>query len=290
MKEIIQMDEQTQKNINTWITGSFDEETKKSIKKLQDENPKELIDAFYTNLTFGTGGLRGLMGIGTNRMNIYTVKAATQGLSNYLKKTVLNKPLSVFIGFDSRHHSKEFAEIAAKVLAGNGIKAYLCKDIRPTPFVSFGCRNKKCDAAIMVTASHNPKEYNGYKVYWNDGAQVLPPHDVGIIAEVNKITDLNQITSVSDINNPDIEYVTEKLDAAYLADIQKLQINPKQNQEHGSKIHIVYTSLHGTGITLIPKALRQNGFTHVTYVEKQCLADGDFPTVKSPNPEEKAGS
>ncbi len=288
MKDKIEMDLETTKNINNWLTGPYDQETKQGIQKLQNENPKELIDAFYTNLTFGTGGLRGLMGIGTNRMNVYTVASATQGLANYLKKTVLNKPLSVFIGYDSRHHSKEFAEIAAKVLAANNIEAYICNDIRPTPFVSFGCRFKKCDAAIMVTASHNPKEYNGYKVYWNDGAQVLPPHDIGIIDEVNKIKSPSDVKQVTDLKDSHIHIVGKDLDVAYLDAINKLQVYPEQNQSEGHKIHIVYTSLHGTGITLIPETLNTHGFTNVTYVEKQCLPDGDFPTVKSPNPEEKA--
>jgi len=278
----------TEQHISEWLNGPYDDETKATIKKLLIENPKEIIDAFYTTLSFGTGGLRGLMGVGTNRMNSYTVSRATQGLANYLKKeSKADTPLSVFIGYDSRHHSKSFAESAARVLAANGIHVYLCPEIRPTPFVSFGCRYKHCSAAIMVTASHNPKEYNGYKVYWNDGAQVLPPHDVGIIDEVNKITKLEQVKLVSTIHNSHIEYVDLSLDTAYLEAIKNLQLYPEKNKTHGDKIKVVYTSLHGTGITLAPRAFADCGFINISYVEKQCIPDGDFPTLKSPNPEEK---
>lgn len=283
------IDQEIQKRIDTWLNGAYDEETKSTIKKLLVENEKELIDAFYTNLSFGTGGLRGLMGVGTNRMNQYTVKAATQGLANYIKKQPkTNQKSSVFISYDSRHNSKLFAEESAKVLAGNGLHVYLTEEIRPTPYVSFGCRFKQCQAAIMITASHNPKEYNGYKVYWNDGAQVLPPHDVGIIDEVNLITSLDQIRQAPSSNDPHIEYVLNHVDEAYLHEITKLPLYPKQNLEKGDQLNIIYTSLHGTGITLIPKAFDLCGFKNVAYVEKQCIPDGDFPTLKSPNPEEKA--
>ena len=282
------IDQEIQKRVDTWLNGAYDEQTKSIIKKLLVENEKELIDAFYTNLSFGTGGLRGLMGVGTNRMNQYTVKAATQGIANYIKKQPkTTQTPSLFISYDSRHHSKLFAEEAAKVLAGNGLHVYLTEEIRPTPYVSFGCRFKQCQAAIMITASHNPKEYNGYKVYWNDGAQVLPPHDEGIIDEVNLITSLDQIKS-STLNDPHIEHVLNQLDEVYLSEIIKLPLHQKQNLEKGNQLSIVYTSLHGTGITLIPKAFEDCGFTNVAYVEKQCIPDGDFPTLKSPNPEEKA--
>lgn len=282
------IDPETNKHIEEWLKGPYDDETKSAIRKLLNENPKEIIDAFYTNLSFGTGGLRGLMGVGTNRMNKYTVNNATQGLANYLKKQPENGMKSVFIGYDSRHQSKAFAESAAKVLAGNNIHVYLCPEIRPTPYVSFGCRFKHCSAAIMVTASHNPKEYNGYKVYWNDGAQVLPPHDVGIIDEVNHITSLDQIQSVSSLENSHIEYVTEEVDRAYLEAIKNAQLYPDQNRAKGQKIHIVYTSLHGAGISLMPQAFADCGFVNISYVKNQCIPDGDFPTLKSPNPEEKA--
>lgn len=282
------IDPETNKHIEEWLKGPYDDETKSAIRKLLNENPKEIIDAFYTNLSFGTGGLRGLMGVGTNRMNKYTVNNATQGLANYLKKQPENGMKSVFIGYDSRHQSKAFAESAAKVLAGNNIHVYLCPEIRPTPYVSFGCRFKHCSAAIMVTASHNPKEYNGYKVYWNDGAQVLPPHDVGIIDEVNHITSLDQIQSVSSLENSHIEYVTEEVDRAYLEAIKNAQLYPDQNRAKGQQIHIVYTSLHGAGISLMPQAFADCGFVNISYVKNQCIPDGDFPTLKSPNPEEKA--
>ena len=283
------IDQQIQKRIDTWLNGAYDQETKSTIKKLLIENEKELVDAFYTNLSFGTGGLRGLMGVGTNRMNQYTVKAATQGIANYIKKQPkTNQKPAVFISYDSRNQSKLFAEEAAKVLAGNGLHVYLTEEIRPTPYVSFGCRFKGCQAAIMITASHNPKEYNGYKVYWNDGAQVLPPHDEGIIDEVNLITSLEQIKSAISLNDPHIEHVLNQVDEVYLSEIKKLPLHQKQNLEKGNQLSIVYTSLHGTGITLIPKAFEQCGFTNVAYVEKQCIPDGDFPTLKSPNPEEKA--
>ncbi len=283
------IDQQIQKRIDTWLNGPYDEDTKSTIKKLLVDNEKELVDAFYTNLSFGTGGLRGLMGVGTNRMNQYTVKAATQGIANYIKKQPkTSETPSVFISYDSRHHSKLFAEEAAKVLAGNDLHVYITEEIRPTPYVSFGCRLKGCQAAIMITASHNPKEYNGYKVYWNDGAQVLPPHDEGIIEEVNLITSLHQIKSSASLNDPHIEHVLNQVDAIYLSEIIKLPLYQKQNLEKGNQLSIVYTSLHGTGITLIPKAFEDCGFTNVAYVEKQCIPDGNFHTLKSPNPEEKA--
>lgn len=282
------MDPITQKNVEMWLKGDYDEETKSEIRNLLKTHPEEIIDSFYTDLKFGTGGLRGIMGVGSNRMNNYTVRAATQGLANYLNQQA--KPSqghSVFIGFDSRHHSKQFAEESAKVLAGNGIKVYLFSDLRPTPLVSFGVRYKQCSAGIMITASHNPPDYNGYKVYWNDGAQVLPPHDVSIIAEVEKITDLKQIKTVGDLNHPLIEKILESVDKAYLEAIFPLQFYPKVNQKEGKNLKVVYTSLHGTGITLVPKALQQAGFSQIAYVDSQIIPDGNFPTAHFPNPEEK---
>jgi phosphoglucomutase/phosphomannomutase len=278
-------DAATQKNIDSWLHGHYDEKTKQEIRKMIEERPQEAVDAFFTKLEFGTGGLRGVMGVGSNRMNFYTVMTATQGLANYINKNATEK--SVFISYDSRHHSKEFAEAAARVLAANGIKVYLTKDLRPTPLVSFGCRFKKCTAAIMVTASHNPPEYNGYKVYWDDGGQVLPPHDTGIIAEVNSIDDVDQIKSLDTLESPLIEIVGEDVDRAYLDAIATLQIHPEMNHKRGNELSIVYTSLHGTGITLVPEALRQSGFTHLTFVDKQIIPDGDFPTASYPNPEER---
>lgn len=278
-------DAATQKNIDSWLHGHYDEKTKQEIREMIEKHPQEAVDAFFTKLEFGTGGLRGVMGVGSNRMNFYTVMTATQGLANYINKNATDK--SVFISYDSRHHSKEFAEAAARVLAANGIKVYLTKDLRPTPLVSFGCRFKKCTAAIMVTASHNPPEYNGYKVYWDDGGQVLPPHDKGIIAEVNKIDDVDQIKSLDTLESPLIEFVGEEVDRGYLDAIATLQIHPEMNHKRGKELSIVYTSLHGTGITLVPEALRQSGFTQLTFVDKQIIPDGDFPTATYPNPEER---
>lgn len=279
----------TQKNVDLWLDGQYDEETKNSIRKMLREDPKQVVDAFFTNLTFGTGGLRGIMGIGTNRMNIYTVRASTQGLANYMLKQPMNgKKHAIFIGYDSRHQSRLFAEESAKVMAGNGIHVYLTKNIRPTPYVSFGCRYKNCLAAIMITASHNPPEYNGYKVYWSDGGQIVPPQDQGVIAEVLKIIDPTMVKSVSTLANTHIEEVEEDIDEAYLQAITPLQNYPEENLKFGDRLQVLYTSLHGTGITLAPRAFAAWGFKNVQYVTKQIIADGDFPTVHSPNPEEKA--
>lgn len=283
------LDPATLKNVNAWLDGHYDSYTKAEIRNMMNENPKELTDAFYTKLSFGTGGLRGIMGVGSNRMNIYTVAAATQGLANYLnKQPAPSGTHSVIIGYDSRNHSREFAEVAAKVLAGNGIKALFYFEIRPVPLVSFGCRYKKCSAGIMITASHNPPEYNGYKVYWSDGGQVLPPHDTQIIQEVDKITDPSMVKQVPDLGNPLIEIIGTEIDDVYVQDTSTLQLYPNDNQEHGKELKIVYTSLHGTGITLMPRELTAWGFTSVSYVEKQIIPDGDFPTTPFPNPEEKA--
>ncbi len=290
VNEKIVFDPVTQKNVDLWLEGQYDEETKATIKQLLLEDPKQIIDAFFTNLTFGTGGLRGIMGVGTNRMNFYTVRAATQGLANYILKhpQKTDKEDAVFIGYDSRHHSREFAEETAKVLAGNGIKVYLFKDIRPTPLVSFACRYKKCTAAVMITASHNPPEYNGYKVYWSDGAQLVPPHDLGVIAEAAKIVDPTQVKTVDSISHSLIEEIGTEIDEAYLEAIRTLQNYPQINQKEGHQLKVVYTSLHGTGITIVPNALKEWGFTQLAFVEPQIIADGSFPTVRVPNPEEHA--
>lgn len=231
--------------------------------------------------------MRGIMGVGSNRMNVYTVRSATQGLANYLQATNKEKALSVFIGYDSREHSKEFAEETAKVFAGNGIQVFLTSDIRPTPLVSFGCRFKNCSAAVMITASHNPPEYNGYKVYGSDGGQVLAPYDQAIIDEVHKVTDPSQVKSVDSIKNPLITIIEDDVDDAYLNAIKTLAFYPEENAEKGSLLKIIYTSLHGTGITLAPRCFRLWGFNNLAYVDAQIIPDPHFPTAHSPNPEYK---
>ena len=226
------------------------------------------------------------MGIGTNRLNEYTILSATQGLANYLKKQSSNKSISVFIGYDNRHNSRFFAEKTAGVLASNGIKALLFKTLCPTPIVSFGCRLKKCDAAVMITASHNPPEYNGYKVYWSDGGQVLPPHDIGIIKEVDSISDPSAIVAAS-LDHPLIEIVQKEIEEAYLKKVKSLESFKKENNKNGKKLHVVYTPLHGTGITILPMALSTWGFTNISLVKEQCSTDENFSFAKKPNPEEK---
>lgn len=288
MSQGTELDPVARKNLNLWLEEPYDAKTRQEVKNLLKINPKEAVDAFYCNLSFGTGGMRGIMGIGTNRMNPYTVRAATQGLANYvLKQPAPPEGHSAFIGYDSRHNSRYFAEEAAKVLAANKIRVFLCKDLRPTPLVSFGCRFNHCTTAIMITASHNPKEYNGYKVYWSDGGQVLPPHDEAIIAEVAKISSPAEVKSVPDINNPLIKLVGEEIDTAYIAEGSKLQIYREDNLKYGKSLNVVYTSLHGTGITLAPKMFSAWGFENVGYVDKQIIPDPEFTTTPFPNPEEK---
>ncbi|MDQ1086812.1 MULTISPECIES: phospho-sugar mutase [unclassified Siphonobacter] len=271
--------------VQNWVSGNYDETTKSAVQKLIDEgNDTELTDAFYKELEFGTGGLRGLIGVGSNRMNRYTVGAATQGLANYLKKSFPNQEIKVAIAHDSRNMSPEFAQVAADIFSANGIKVYLFSELRPTPELSFTIRLLGCQSGVVITASHNPKEYNGYKAYWNDGAQVVAPHDKNIITEVNAIQ------SIDDINfegNPElIESIGEEVDAKYLEQvITKNVVNPAVI-ERQKDLKIVYTPIHGTGITLVPKALEKIGFTNVTIVEKQATPDGNFPTVVYPNPEE----
>ena len=271
-----------EKRVNYWLTGPFDDQTKAEVQELKQKNVQGLIDAFFTDLSFGTGGMRGIMGPGTTRMNIYTIRLATQALANYLRKQNKQDKLSALIGFDSRHHSHEFAQEAARVLAGNGIHVYLLDELRPTPYISFSCRFKKANAAIMITASHNPKEYNGYKVYWSDGAQVVYPHDEGIMKEAEALKDLSSV-KLAPLNDSHIETVsTAAIDKEYLKAITPLQHFP------GSKeLKIVYTSLHGTGITIVPTALKQWGYPSIHFVDEQIKPDGDFPTVKFPNPEYK---
>lgn len=270
-----------------WLGEGYDEETRAAVKAMLD-NPDhtELIESFYRNLEFGTGGLRGIMGAGTNRMNIYTVGAATQGLANYLKKNFASLPLiSVAIGHDCRNNSRRFAEISADIFSANGIKVYLFDALRPTPEVSFAIRELGCQAGINLTASHNPKEYNGYKAYWSDGAQVIAPHDTGIIEEVNKITN---IADIKFKGNPElIQIIGEEIDKIFLDRIKTLSLSPDVIAKHHD-IPIVYTPIHGTGVRLIPASLKNFGFTNIIHVPEQDVVSGDFPTVVSPNPEEPA--
>lgn len=277
---------QVKNKANTWLEGDFDEETKKQVKYLLENDEKELIDAFYKDLEFGTGGLRGIMGVGTNRMNIYTVGMATQGLSNYLHKQFSDiNQIKAAIAYDSRNNSKLFAEKAAKVLTANGIKVYLFDKLRPTPELSFAIRHLNCQAGIVITASHNPKEYNGYKVYWEDGGQIVPPHDKNIISEVQKISDISHVNFNGDENK--IEILGKDLDETYLDKIHTLSLNPEVNRKQ-SDLKIVYTPLHGTGVDLVPKVLEKFGFKNVIHVPEQDEISGDFPTIHSPNPEEHA--
>lgn len=275
------------KNAKEWLGEEYDPQTREEVLDLLSNRPEEAVDAFYRNLSFGTGGMRGIMGVGTNRMNNYTIQKAAQGLANYLKKTVPEKP-SVLIGYDSRKHSREFAEEASKVLAANAIEVFLFNDLRPTPLVSFGCRFEKCSAAIMITASHNPKQYNGFKVYWNDGGQVLPPHDQGIVDEITAISSIKEVQKIEDLASPLIHIVEEEIDDAYLMGLQTLSLNSDLCKKEGKALKIIYTSLHGTGITLAPRALRLQGFTTIAFVEGQIKPDGDFPNAPYPNPEEEA--
>lgn len=271
--------------INTWLTGSYDAETQSAIRQMLAENQEDFLsDAFYRNLEFGTGGLRGIMGPGSNRMNRYTLGMATQGLSNYLLQNFPGQEIKVAIAHDSRNNSPEFARIAADIFSANGITVYLFEALRPTPELSFAIRQLGCQSGCVVTASHNPKEYNGFKVYWNDGAQVVAPHDKNIIRGVEAIQSVSEVKFQPEPSR--IHLIGAELDAAYLAKVKELSINPAAIQrQHDLKI--VYTPLHGTGITLVPKALAQLGFTNVHVVEAQATPDGNFPTVQSPNPEEK---
>ena len=270
-----------------WLTGNYDEETKKEVEKMIDNEDKSLlIDAFYKELEFGTGGLRGIMGPGTNRINIYTIGAATQGLSNYLLQEFADlAELKVVIGHDCRNNSRKFAEISANIFSANGIKVYLFEALRPTPEVSYAIRKLGCQSGIMITASHNPKEYNGYKAYWNDGAQVLAPHDKNIIAEVNRIKKIDDIKFNG--NSKLINIIGKDMDNAFIEEVKKLTLSPEAiKRQHDLKI--VYTPIHGAGITLVPDALKAVGFTNVINVPEQDVISGDFPTVVSPNPEEPA--
>ena len=269
-----------------WLGADYDEQTRKEVQNLIDNDPKELEESFYRMLEFGTGGLRGIMGVGTNRMNKYTVGMATQGVANYLKQNFKDLPqISVAVSYDSRNNSADFAQITANVFAANGIKVYLFDSLRPVPELSYSIRHFKCQGGVMVTASHNPKEYNGYKAYWEDGAQVTAPHDTNIIAEVRKITSPSQVKFTGGEEN--IQMVGADVDACYLNDISTLLLSPESVKNHAD-LKMVYTPLHGTGITLVPKILAKMGFSNVSLVEEQLVSDGNFPTVKSPNPEENS--
>ena len=270
----------------TWLSDQYDTETRKQVQELIDNNPNELLESFYKNLEFGTGGLRGIMGVGTNRMNTYTVAMATQGFANYIKKMLSNEEqLRVAIAYDCRNNSKEFAKTTANVMSANGIKVFLFNSLRPTPELSFAIRELNCHAGVVVTASHNPKEYNGYKAYWNDGGQLVSPHDKNVISEVEKITDFSMVNL--NVNEDLIEYLDERFDEIYINKILDLSLSPEAIKKQQDLV-FVYTPIHGTGGQIIPRLFNKAGFKNLHTVEEQMIVDGDFPTVVSPNPEEKA--
>jgi phosphoglucomutase len=278
------MDAAIMEKINIWLNGNFDKATKDEVSRLQKENPDQLADAFYRNLEFGTGGLRGIMGAGTNRMNKYTVGMATQGYANYLKQSFPNIEVRVAIAHDSRNNSRFFAETTAGVFAANGIKVFLFDSLRPTPELSFAIRYLKCQGGVVCTASHNPKEYNGYKAYWDDGAQLVPPHDKNVIKEVEKIASVNDVKWNGEENN--ITIIGKEVDEKYMEMVKSLSIYPEIIQKQHD-LKIVYTPIHGSGIKLVPEVLKRFGFSHVHIVKEQSEPDGNFPTVAYPNPEEK---
>ncbi|MEM6265011.1 MAG: phospho-sugar mutase [Bacteroidota bacterium] len=269
----------------TWLDSPIEEAEKAEIRRMMEqEAPDELVDSFYKDLEFGTGGLRGIMGIGSNRMNTYTIGMATQGLANYLKKTYPNEEIKVAIAYDSRNNSPLFGEVTASVFSANGIKVFLFKELRPTPQLSFTVRELGCHAGVVLTASHNPKEYNGFKAYWGDGAQLVPPHDKNVIAEVKAIAGIEAVNFEK--NDALVEYLGDEMDDTYLSAIEKNVLAPEEiKQQHDLKI--VFSPIHGTGITMVPKILKRIGFTDVTVVEEQATPDGNFPTVVYPNPEER---
>lgn len=276
------MDAAIQAKVAAWLNGNFDAATKEEITRLQKENPAELTEAFYRNLEFGTGGLRGLMGVGTNRMNKYTVGMATQGYANYLKQCFQGE-IKVAIAHDSRNNSRFFAETTAHVFAANGIKVYLFEDLRPTPELSFAIRTLRCQGGVVCTASHNPKEYNGYKAYWDDGSQLVPPHDKNVIAEVDKIASVDDVKWSGGDNL--IISIGKELDEQYMEMVKSLSVYPDIIAKH-AQLKIVYTPIHGTGIKLVPPVLKKFGFENVHIVQEQATPDGNFPTVVYPNPEE----
>ncbi|MBD5251155.1 MAG: phospho-sugar mutase [Barnesiella sp.] len=267
-----------------WLGPAYDEETRAEVKRMLDaEDKTDLIESFYRDLEFGTGGLRGIMGAGSNRMNIYTVGAATQGLANYLKENFKDLPqIKVVVGHDVRNNSRKFAEIVADIFSANGIKVYLFDSFRPTPELSYAIRHLGCQSGVNITASHNPKIYNGYKAYWEDGAQIIAPHDVNIIDHVNRIKGVEEIKFQG--NKELIEIIGEKIDADYLEAIKGLSLSPDVIEKY-KDLKIVYTPIHGTGVKLIPDSLRNYGFTNIIHVDEQDVPSGEFPTVDSPNPE-----
>jgi len=279
---MIHIKQEILERVNTWLTPTFDEDTQHNIKDLIATNPKELEESFYKDLEFGTGGMRGIMGLGTNRINKYTLGKNTQGLSNYLKSVFPNETLKVAIAYDCRHNSKTFGKLVADVFSANGIKVFLFEDLRPTPELSFALKHLECHCGIVLTASHNPPEYNGYKVYWQDGGQLVPPQDAEIISEINNI-DYSEINF--NANDALIEYIGKSVDDVFIdASVKNGSLN--SSQEAKDNLTIVFTSLHGTSITSIPETLKRAGYTNVYIVEAQAEPDGNFPTVVSPNPEE----
>ncbi|MDE3055888.1 MAG: phospho-sugar mutase [Verrucomicrobiota bacterium] len=272
------MDPRIARRVQAWLEGPFDEKSKEEVRSLLKISPDQIESAFFQDLSFGTGGIRGVMGVGTARMNVYTVRLATQGLARYLLKNAPDR-LSVFLGYDVRHHSREFAEEAASVLVANGIEVYIVKEPCPTPLVSFGCRHFRCGAAIVITASHNPPEYNGYKVYWQDGGQLVPPHDQGVIEEVHQ----TKVWKLGSLQSPLVHWVGKEIDLAYLSELSQLCFT-----KNTSPLRILYSNLHGTGLRLVPAALKEWGFSSPTLVSPQTSLDGDFPNAPKPNPEESA--
>lgn len=279
------LDKEIQQKVDSWLTSSYDEETRAAVQKLIDEEAEtELIDSFYKDLEFGTGGLRGIMGVGSNRMNKYTIGKATQGLANYLRKQFPDQDIKVAVSYDSRNNSQAFGQLVAQVFAANGIRVYLFNELRPTPMLSFAIRHFGCQSGVMLTASHNPKEYNGYKAYWSDGCQLTAPHDKNVIDEVNAIASVKDIKFEGSTQN--IVPVGEEIDQIYIDANKALSIHPEAVAEQ-KDLKIVYSSIHGTGITIVPKMLASWGFENVTVVSEQATPDGNFPTVIYPNPEEE---
>ena len=277
------MNEVIAQKVASWLAGNYDENTKKAILQLQENDQNELAESFYKNLEFGTGGLRGIMGVGTNRINKYTIGMATQGFSNYLLKIYPSEKISVAIAHDSRNNSRFFAETTAQVFAANGFNVYLFEALRPTPELSFAIRSLSCKAGVVCTASHNPKEYNGYKAYWNDGGQLVPPHDKNVITEVEAIQSVDDVKWTGGEAN--IQVLGSNMDEKYIQMVKSLSVYPEIIEQQ-KDLKIVYTPIHGTGITMVPKVLSEFGFKNVHIVEEQSIPDGNFPTVNYPNPEE----